>query len=117
MPNIKTELDFEFYSDDLPTSELEDDLWAEAWERVQALAEGHDDLIGASVAVEREEHRETPHVYRARIVAYIKPNNIVVKEKMEKPMGALQEALAVLERQVHERREQRREPWQKPKKP
>ncbi len=30
--------------------DLEQDLWAEAWERVQALAEGHNDMIGASAA-------------------------------------------------------------------
>jgi ribosome-associated translation inhibitor RaiA len=117
MPDIRTELDFEFYSEDLPTPELEDDLWEAAWNRVQVLAEGHDDLIGASTAIERVEHTETPHVYKARIVAYIKPNNIVVNEKDDHPMAALQQALDALERQVRKRREKRREPWEKPKSP
>ncbi len=117
MPDITTELDFEFYSEDLPTPDLEQELWATAWERVQELARGHDDMIGASAAVERVEHRETPHVYKARIVAYIKPNNIAVNEKAEKPMAALEQALNTLERRIREHREKRREPWEKPKKP
>jgi ribosome-associated translation inhibitor RaiA len=110
-------LDFEFYSEDLPTPDLEQDLWANAWERVQALAGDHDDMIGASAAVERVEHHETPHVYQVRIVAYIKPENIVVKEKADKRMAALQQALDRLERQVRQRREKQRKPWEKPKKP
>lgn len=114
MPDIKTELDFEFYGEDLPSPDLEDDLWAEAWNRVQALAEGHDDMIGASAAVERVEHRETPHVYQARIVVYIRPDNVVTIEKGESPMVALQQALDALERQVRKEREKRSEPWEKP---
>ncbi len=117
MPDIRTDLDFEFYSDDLSNPELEQDLWAEAWERVQALAEGHDDLIGASAAVERVEHKETPHVFQARIVAYIRPDNIVVKQKEESPMAALQQALDQLERQIRKKREKLGQPWKKPKGP
>ena len=30
MPDIAAELDFEFYSQDLPNPELADELWAEA---------------------------------------------------------------------------------------
>jgi ribosome-associated translation inhibitor RaiA len=117
MPDIHTELDFEFYSEDLPTPDLEQELWAEAWERVQTLAGDHTDMIGASAAVERVEHSETPHVFLARLVAYIKPDNIVVKEKAEGPMAALQQALDQLERQVRKRREKRGQPWEKPKNP
>ncbi len=117
MPDIPTDLDFEFSSQDLPTPDLEQELWAEAWERVQDLGLDHDDMIGASAAVERVEHAETPHVYLARIVAYIKPDNIVVKQKADSPMAALQEALDTLERQVRQRREKRDQPWKKPKKP
>lgn len=117
MPDIQTELDFEFYSEDLPTPDLEQELWAAAWERVQAIAGDRDDMIGASAAVERVEHTETPHVFLARIVAYIKPDNIVVKEKADQPMAALQRALDQLERQVRKHREKRDQPWEKPKKP
>jgi ribosome-associated translation inhibitor RaiA len=81
------------------------------------LAEGHDDMIGASGAIERVEHQETPHVYQARMVAYIKPDNIVTKEKADNPMAALDQALNALERQVRKRREKRNEPWEKPKGP
>lgn len=117
MPDFATELDFEFYGEDLPTPDLEQELWAAAWERIQALAGDRDDMIGASAAVERVEHRETPHVYKARVVAFIKPNNIAVNEKAETPMAALQQALDTLERQVREHREKRRKPWEKPKGP
>jgi ribosome-associated translation inhibitor RaiA len=114
MPEISTELDFEFYSENLPNPDLEQDLWAEAWERVQALAEGHSDLIGASAAVERVEHSETPHVYRARIVGYVRPDNIVTIKKADNPIAALQQSLDALERQVREKREKHGEPWEKP---
>ena len=117
MPDITTELDFEFYSEDLATPDLEQELWAEAWDRVQDLAGDRDDMIGASAAVERVEGRETPHVYKARVVAFIKPSNIVVNKKAEQPMAALQEALDSLERRVRELREKHGEPWKKPKKP
>lgn len=117
MPNINTELDFEFYGEGLATPDLEQELWAQAWERVQEFAGGRDDMIGASAAVERIEGRETPHLYKARIVAYVKPKNIVVNKKAEQPTAALQQALDTLERRLRKHREKRREPWKKPKKP
>lgn len=117
MPNINTELDFEFYSEGLATPDLEQELWAVAWERVQELARDRDDMIGASAAIERVEGGETPHVYKARIVAYIKPNNIVVNKKADQPMAALQQSLDSLERRVRQHREKRGKPWKKPQKP
>ncbi|MGD2164988.1 MAG: HPF/RaiA family ribosome-associated protein [Anaerolineae bacterium] len=114
MPEPSTDLDFEFYGEDLPTAEAKEDLRAESWKRVQELATGHSDLIGASVAVERVEHHETPQAFRARIVGYMAPKDVVTKEKATKPMAALQQALDALERQVREEREKRRQPWEKP---
>lgn len=114
MPDVTEGLDFEFYSEDLPTEDLKDELWAEARSRLEELAEGHTDIIGASTAVERVEHRETPQAYRARIVGYVRPNNIVTKEKADKPMAALQQALDALERQVRQKRDKYRERWKKP---
>lgn len=112
MPQMAFE--FEFYSESLPNPQLEDDLRAEAGRRLQALATGHDDMVGASVAIEKPVHGETAHLYEARVVAYIKPENIVAVEKEDGAMAALQAALDAVERQVRERREKRRKPWEQP---
>jgi ribosome-associated translation inhibitor RaiA len=103
--------DFEFHAQDLQRKE---DLRSEAESRLLALAEGHDDIIGASVAVTRESHGETPHLFRARVVAYIRPENIAAVEKDENPHLALKGALSALERQVRERRDRLSTRWQQP---
>ena len=71
-------------------------------------------MIGAAAAVERVKHHETPHTFRARIIAYIKPENIVVTQKADRATAALQQALEAVERSVRQRRETRGEPWEKP---
>lgn len=109
---MPSDFEFEFYSD-LPhvTSEWR----AEAESRLRALAEGESDLIGASVAVEEEAKGEDPpHVYQARVVAYARPENVVAVEKGETIEVALGGALDAVERQVRERREKLRKPWERP---
>ncbi len=109
MPN---DFDFEFYSE-LPHMESEWRLEAES--RLRALAEGQSDLIGASVAVEEQAKGENlPHMYRARIVAYARPDNVVAVEKGETVEVVLGGALDAVERQVRERREKLRKTWEQP---
>lgn len=103
--------DFEFYSE-LPN--LSDDLRLKVQNRLKKLAGGKRDMTGASVAIEPIAHGETPHFYQARIVAYIKPENIVAVEKGENVEVALKGALDAVERQVRSRREKFGEPWKRP---
>jgi ribosome-associated translation inhibitor RaiA len=107
------DLDFrvEFQSD----VEYLDDAWTwEAERRLRELAAGQTDMIGAAVAVEALAGQETAHVFQARVVAYIRPENIVAVEKGKAPQTALKGALAAVERQVREMRHRRRKPWQQP---
>lgn len=107
------ELDFhvEFQSD---VEHLDDALVWEAERRLRELAEGQTDMIGAAVAVEALAGQETAHVFQARVVAYIRPDNIVAVEKGNAPQTALKGALDAIERQVREMRDRRRKPWQQP---
>ena len=88
-----------------------DELIIEADRKLRALAEGHSDMIGASVAIEELTGVETPHVYQARVVAYIRPNNIVAVEKRDSPESALKGAISAVERQVRELREKLGKSW------
>ena len=80
--------------------------------RLRALAADRNDLIGASIGVEELAQDETPHIYRARVVAYIRPENIVAVEKADALDVALKRALEVVERQVRRRREKFQSQWQ-----
>ncbi len=106
-------LDFhlEFQSEVEP---LEDAWITEAESRLRALAEGHDDMVGAAVGVEELTGAETPHRYQVRVVAYIKPENIVGIEKEETVDAALKGALTAVERQVRSHRDKVRKQWQQP---
>ena len=102
------DFDFEFYT---KVKDPEDTMRMEAVERLMTLAEGHRDMIGASVRVEPIAVGEEPaHLYEARVVAYTKPNHIAAREKDEIPMIALKNALSAAERQVREKREKMRNP-------
>jgi hypothetical protein len=91
-----------------------DELIIEADRRLRTLAEGHSDMVGASVAMEELTGRETPYVYLARVIAYIRPDNIVAVEKSDSPEAALKGALSAVERQVREKRDRLRKQWQQP---
>lgn len=102
---------FEFTSEmDYP----DDELRAEAERRLRALTEGHTDIVGASVAIEEVTSDTTPHRYEARVVVYIRPENLVAVEKAPEPMPTLRAALNAVERQVRERRAKLRERWRQP---
>jgi ribosome-associated translation inhibitor RaiA len=103
--------DFEFHTDE---EHLRDELSADTEMELWELAEGHTDIIGAAVAIERMTGDTTPHRYRARIVAYMRPSNIAAVEKADTAEGAIQGALQALKRQVRERREKLAERWKQP---
>ena len=105
------EFEFEFT---LEIPDPGDALRLEAEERLFALTEGHDDIIGASVTMEELTGKTTPHRYEARIVVYKRPDNVAVTEKSDTAEGALKGALTAAERQVRELREKMRETWKQP---
>lgn len=110
----ESDFQFEFYAEEFGNPALEEELRLEADSWLRALAEGHRDMIGASVAVEKPVEAETDFVYRARVVAYIKPDNIASVEKAGNALTALKGALDAVELQVRERRNKISEPWKKP---
>jgi ribosome-associated translation inhibitor RaiA len=93
---------------------LPERLKTEASERILELAEDHSDIVGALVEVERPAHGKTAFIHEARVVLYMRPDNVVAKEKAETIQGALKGALAAAERQARERREKLGEPWKRP---
>jgi hypothetical protein len=93
---------------------LGDELIEEADRRLRALAEGHSDMIGASVSMEELTGGATPYVYQARVIAFTRPHSVVAVEKSDSPEGALKGALSAVERQVREKRDRLRKQWQQP---
>lgn len=106
------DLDIEFYSE---VKTLEDELRPEAEKRLRELAKGHRDMVGASIAIEEPAaNRETPYVYRARVVVFIRPENIAGEEQADTPQAALKGALDAVTRQVREKRRKMRTRWKQP---
>jgi Raf kinase inhibitor-like YbhB/YbcL family protein len=107
--------DYEFYAEmpDLST-EAQQQLRAETEARLGELTKGNRDMIGASVAVEpiASGQDQAPIRYRARIVVYIRPDNLAVSEQDESGELALSRALDAVERLVREQRAKQREAWQ-----
>ena len=101
----------QFQSEGLPDDGY---LREEAERRLRALADEADDIAGASVVVERMEHETTPHRFRARVVAFVRPENMAATEKSDSARGALKGALTALERQVRSKREKLGRPWERP---
>jgi ribosome-associated translation inhibitor RaiA len=109
------ELDFtiEFTSDVLDEG-MEAELLEEADSRLRKLADGHKDMIGAAITIWRAAHGETPHLYEAKVVVYIRPENIAGTEKEDNPTAALKGALKAVERQVREKRAKLSRRWEQP---
>jgi len=89
-------------------------LEQEARKRMMDLAQGHSDLIGAAANIERPARRESAYIYEARIVAYVRPDNVVAVQKAVSAEAALDAALPAVERQVRSKRDILRKPWQQP---
>lgn len=106
-------LQIEFYSE-FPS--VADDIRREARDRLEALTEGHKDIIEASIAIEDIAGEEPPFLYEVRIVVYMRPENIAVVEKGETIRKTVKDALTTVERQVREERAKRKETRQEAKK-
>lgn len=109
------ELDFTIeFNSDLDDASFEEELFLEADSRLRALAKGHDDITGAAVTVRKPIGAQTPPLHQATVVTYVRPNNIVGKEKQESVVGALKGALDAVERQIREKRDKLKESWKRP---
>ena len=115
MTDEVNELDFtlELSSSDLP-KELEDTLFDEADRRLRSLAEGHTDIVGAAVSMKQPAVKETPPLFEATVVTYVRPENIAATEKADNPMMALKGALNAIERQVRKKRARLKKHWELP---
>lgn len=79
-------------------------------DRLAELAEGHTDIVGAAATLEQPaQGRETPYVFEASVVVYMRPNYISATEKNSNPELALKGALDAVERQVRSQRERLRD--------
>jgi len=102
MPDLtEFPFDFEFYNEtDLPDAEF----YEMAYDQITDTAEGHDDIVGASVSLEELSSEETPHAYQARVVLYVRPSHISSTEVMPSALDALQNALEDAIEQVRKKR-------------
>jgi len=100
------EMKIEFYSTVL---QIGQDVRNETRATLEKLAQGHKDIIEASMAVEDIAGQEPPHLYRTRIVLYMRPENIVVTEKGDTIMKSVKKALDTVKRQVRKKREKLKE--------
>lgn len=106
MPDPKDfPFDFAFYNE---TDQEDDELYNTAYNGILDLTKGHTDIVGASVSIEELSDDTTPHAYQARVVLYVRPNNISATEKKPDALDAMREVLEEVVRQVREKREQLR---------
>lgn len=94
--------DFEFLNE----TDLQDaELYELAYNEIMEIAEGHTDIVGASVSIEELSSGTTPHAYQARVVLYVRPEHIASTEVKPSALEALQQALKAAIRQVREKRD------------
>jgi ribosome-associated translation inhibitor RaiA len=111
-----TELDFtlEFRDEADLAPAVRDEMELEVDRRLRALRAGHTDITSAEAAIEKLVTAATPYLYEARVVVYMRPENVVATAKQETEIGALQGALSAVERQVREYRTKLAERWKQP---
>jgi ribosome-associated translation inhibitor RaiA len=100
-------IEFNNENDDIKKSENE--YYTLAVDRLNKLAEGHNDISGAVVNLKQpaKEH-QTTYMNEVTIVVYMGSDHIAATEKGEQFQSTLDGALDAVERQVHERRTQQR---------
>jgi len=100
--NSEFVFDFEFLNE----TDLQDaELYELAYNEIMEIAEGHTDIVGASVSIEELSSGTTPHAYQARVVLYVRPEHIASTEVKPSALEALQQALKAAIRQVREKRD------------
>ena len=110
------ELEFtiEFKADGLHEV-TESDLFDEADSRLRDLTEGHTDITGAAININKPASAETAFLFEATVVVYSRPDHVAATEKDESPTAALKGALTAVERQIRSRRTKLGKPWKLPR--
>lgn len=108
-----TDFVFEFHTN-VPGADL---LRTDVEAQLRQLAAGHKDLTGASVALDQPVPAESAYLYQARVVAYMRPTNMVGVERHEMATAALRGAVAAVARQVREHRSRRKQRARRPRRP
>ena len=108
-----TDFSFEFLSE---VPDPRDVLRMEMHKRFGEPAEGHTDVVGASVAVEELMGPTTSHLCQVRVVTHVRPTDVVAVEKAETAGSALnlEGATEAVERRVRAQRAKLREQWKAP---
>ena len=105
----KTTFPIEFNNEIDEVKKSENEYYTLAVERLNKLAEGHNDISGVLVNMKQPaQGHQTTYIYEVTIVLYMGSNHIAATEKGEQFDATLDGALAAVERQVHEHRTQQR---------
>ena len=109
MNTVSFPIEFNNELDDIKQSE--NDLYTLAVERLNLLAEGHDDITGGVVNFKQPaKGRQSPYIYEVTIVLYmLESEQIAATEKGENFDATLDGALDAAERQVRKHRKQQRD--------
>jgi ribosome-associated translation inhibitor RaiA len=107
MDKVSFPIEFNNELDDIKQSE--NDLYTLAVDRLNKLAEGHDDISGGVVNFKQpSQGHQTSHIHEVTIVIYMGSDHIAATEKGEQFQATLDGALDAVEYQVREFRKQQR---------
>jgi len=104
--NHSSDFDIEYYAENATLSQREKSTIEN---RIYKLSKGHRDISGVSVALECISGDNKRAEYRARLVVYCKPANIVASRTHESIYSAITDALEAIERQIRDQRERMRD--------
>ncbi len=105
----KTTFPIEFNNEIDDIKKSENEYYTLAVDRLNKLAEGHNDISGGMVNMKQPaQGHQTSYIYEVTIVLYMGSDHIAATEKGELFDATLDGALAAVERQVHEHRTQQR---------
>lgn len=91
------------------SQEKEGELYAIAEDELRKLTKNHQDITGAAIHIKQPAKSNTDFIYDARVVAYVRPENVFASEKHNDPASALRGALDAVARQIREKRERMRQ--------
>lgn len=106
----KTTFPIEFNNEIDEVKKSENEYYTLAVDRLNELAKGHNDISGGMVNMKQPaQGHQTSYIYEVTIVLYMGSEHIAATEKGKQFDATLDGALAAVERQVHERRNQQRD--------
>ncbi len=97
----------------IEVADWNDGLERELISRLNELAKNRRDITSAAVSITLPAKASTTYTVHARIVIYMRPEQVVAKEDSNTTQGALKGALLAVERQVRELRKKLDESWKR----